>query len=159
MECQSMLQQIDDWVADSLQNPNKDAQDVQDEFSRKSSEYHTLKKKFVELKKRNVSGLAPEMESLEKNWTELQEAIDVARPKKITQRQPQQTAREDSCPPIVKPKPISLVKKDVSIQSTDFVMKTNKLREQIASITRALGTSEDLLVRIIHNYRKNFIDF
>ncbi|XP_035715809.1 dystrophin isoform X4 [Folsomia candida] len=145
LECQSILQQLDEWVSDAMQNPNKDSRAVQDEFTKKAVEYRILKKKFGDLKKRNVVGLAPEMNEFENHWLELQNAMEVAKPKKLTQQQPKQGAREDSCPPIVKPKPISLVKKDTGIQSTDFVMKTNKLREQIATITRALGSAEDLI--------------
>ncbi len=95
-----------------------------------------------------MSGLSPEMNELEKNWLELQNEMEAARPKKLTQQQPKQGAREDSCPPIVKPKPISLMKKEIGILSTDFVIKTNKIRETIATVTRALGTAEDLIVRI-----------
>lgn len=82
--------------------------ETQEAFTKKSVEFRNLKKKFAELKKRNVLGLAPDMNELEKNWAELQNDMEAARPKKLTKQQPKQGAREDSCPPIVKPKPISL---------------------------------------------------
>lgn len=124
---------------------------MQHEFARKSVEYRNLQRKFSELKKRNVTGLSPEMLSLGDNWSKLEASIPPPKPKEpvavITKKVPPPIDDVDSCPPIVKPKPISLNKKDNGVMSTDCIMKANKLREQIATISRALGSAEDVLVR------------
>jgi len=105
----------------------------------------------LELKKRNVTGLAPEISSLGEKWTLLETAIISAKPKEVAvtnvSKKPSQPVDEiDSCPPILKPKPISLAKKETGVFSTDCIMKANRLREQIATISRALGSAEDVLV-------------
>jgi len=111
-------------------------------------EYKILQRKYAELKKRNVTGLQPEISKLDENWGKIDKIIaDIKSKEVIPEPKPiSASISNDGCPPIVKPKPISLVNKDKGTMSNDFVMKINKLREQIATHTRAVGASEDILV-------------
>lgn len=95
---------------------------------------------MAELEKRNVAGANIEFEALQTKWTTLEKSFKAVQPKKKTKT----PDTSESCPPIIKPKPISPLKKETIVLSPEFVMKVNKLREQVATISRALGSSEDV---------------
>lgn len=117
-------------------------QDTTSEFLRKKEEFKTLKRKLGELEKRNIVGTKKELEALQAKWSQLEKSFKAAQPKK---RDPKTKTPDtsESCPPIIKPKPISPLKKEGAL-APEFVMKVNKLRELVATISRSLGAAEDV---------------
>lgn len=107
---------------------------------RKKEEYKTLKRKLADLEKRNVVGTKKEFEALQSKWGQLEKSFKAAQQKKLKSRP---TDNGESCPPIIKPKPITPMKKE-GVLSPEFVMKVNKLREQVAIVSRSLGAAEDV---------------
>jgi len=141
------------------------------EYAKKASEMKLVKKKVEELRKRNIRGLSPTLNSLEVKWKRIEGAMKaikedekrkIAKEKETAEKVKKENevaiqkeaikAKEDlltkdneDCPPILRPKPI-VAKKEMGMAPPEFVMRVNKLREQVATISKALGSSEDVFV-------------
>ncbi|ODM94747.1 Dystrophin, partial [Orchesella cincta] len=139
IECQSVIQQLEDYVADATTLNEKEKKDTTAEFLRKKEEYKAVRRKVGELEKRNVVSLTKDFDALQAKWTQLEKSFRAAQPKKPVKGK----TPEAPCPPIIKPKPISPLKRE-AILSPEFVMKVNKLREQVATVSRSLGAAEDV---------------
>ncbi|CAL8109930.1 unnamed protein product [Orchesella dallaii] len=139
IECQSVIQQLEDYVGDATTLSEKEKKDTTPEFLRKKEEYKALRRKIGDLEKRNVVALTKDFDALQAKWTQLEKSFRAAQPKKPVKGK----TPEAPCPPIIKPKPISPLKRE-AILSPEFVMKVNKLREQVATVSRSLGAAEDV---------------
>lgn len=137
-------------------------------FGKKSEEMRLLKKRVEELNKRNLGVFTPNFQTLEREWAKLEKMLKQSE-EKPGRSGNSRTGREKSKIPIPQTKTAASPKEDAKIAneepvikvstvpvkakgphittwSPEVVTKVNRLREQVAAISRSLASSEDVFV-------------